>query len=439
MTMDWLYTFIALIGSVIALGAIGVPVAFAFMLVNFVAAYLLMGGIVGVQQVVSNASSSISAFSLVPIPMFMLMGELFFRTGLAPRVFDALDKLLGRIPGRLSFLTVGGGTLFAALSGSSLANTAMMGSLLVPNMVARQYKPKMIMGPIMGAGALAVLIPPSGLTVLFGSLSSIDIGSLLIAGVVPGLLMAALYCIVIVVQMWLDPDAAPAYAESHEPILARLWFAAKNILPMGVVIFAVIGLILLGVATPTEASAFGALSVIGLAIAYRCLTIPLLVKSFMGAMRSTAMLLLILLSSTTFAQVMAFSGASSQMVSFAMSFDLAPLTILVLMLLVLLILGMFMDQISMMMLTLPIYLPIAKTLGFDPIWFGMMQLIVIELGMLTPPFGLLLFVMMGSAPAGTTFGSVVRSVVPYVLVQIFVVILIMFVPQIATVLPSLMR
>ncbi len=437
--MDWLYTFIALIGSVVALGAIGVPVAFAFLLVNFVAAYFLMGGIVGVQQVVSNASSSISAFSLVPIPMFMLMGELFFRTGLAPRVFDALDKLLGRIPGRLSFLTVGGGTLFAALSGSSLANTAMMGSLLVPNMVARQYKPKMIMGPIMGAGALAVLIPPSGLTVLFGSLSNIDIGSLLIAGVVPGLLMAALYCLVIVVQMWIDPEAAPAYAESREPVLSRLWFAAKNILPMGVVIFAVIGLILLGIATPTEASAFGALSVIGLAIAYRCLTIPVLVKSFMGAMRSTAMLLLILLSSTTFAQVMAFSGASSQMVSFAMSFDLAPLTILVLMLLVLLVLGMFMDQISMMMLTLPIYLPIAKTLGFDPIWFGMMQLIVIELGMLTPPFGLLLFVMMGSAPAGTTFGSVVKSVVPYVLVQALVVTLIMFVPQIATGLPSLMR
>ncbi|WP_201836417.1 TRAP transporter large permease [Microvirga zambiensis] len=437
--MDWLYTFIALIGSVIALGAIGVPVAFAFLLVNFGAAFLLMGGLAGVQQVVSNASSSISIFSLVPVPMFMLMGELFFRTGLAPRVFDALDKLLGRIPGRLSFLTVGGGTLFAALSGSSLANTAMMGSLLVPNMVARQYKPKMIMGPIMGAGALAVLIPPSGLTVLYGSLSNIDIGSLLIAGVGPGLLMAVLYCVVIILQMWFDPEAAPAYAEAREPLASRLWFAAQNVLPMGVVIFAVIGLILLGVATPTEASAFGALSVIGLAAVYRRLTINVVVKSLMGAMRSTSMLLLILLSSTTFAQVMAFSGASSQMVSFAMSFDLAPFTILIMMLLVLLILGMFMDQISMMMLTLPIYLPIANTLGFDMIWFGMMQLIVIELGMLTPPFGLLLFVMMGSAPAGTTFGSVVKSVVPYVVVQIIVVALIMFIPPIATGLPSLMR
>lgn len=437
--MDWLITFVALIGSVIALGAIGLPVAFAFLLVNFGAAYLIMGGMVGVQQVASNAASSVSVFSLVPIPMFMLMGELFFRTGLAPRVFDALDGLLGRIPGRLSFLTVGGGTLFAALSGSSLANTAMMGSLLVPNMIARRYKPKMIMGPIMGAGALAVLIPPSGLTVLFGSLSGIDIGSLLIAGVLPGLLMAVLYCAVILGQLWLDPDAAPAFVEDRQPLRKRLWTAAVNVLPMGVVIFAVIGLILMGVATPTESSAFGALAVIGLALAYRKLTISALIDSLMGAMRSTSMLLLILISSTTFAQVMAFSGASSQMVGFAMSFDLSPLTILLLMLFVLLILGMFMDQISMMMLTLPIYLPIIKTLGFDPVWFGMLMLIVVELGMLTPPFGLLLFVMMGSAPPGTTFGSVVKSVIPYLAVQVLVVILIIALPQIATWLPSLMR
>jgi tripartite ATP-independent transporter DctM subunit len=244
---------------------------------------------------------------------------------------------------------------------------------------------------------------------------------------------------VILGQLWLDPDAAPSYVEDRQPFRKRLWTAAVNVLPMGVVVFAVIGLILMGVATPTESSAFGALAVIGLALAYRKLTLGALIDSLMGAMRSTSMLLLILISSTTFAQVMAFSGASSQMVGFAMSFDLSPLTILLLMLFILLILGTFMDQISMMMLTLPIYLPIIKTLGFDPVWFGMLMLIVIELGMLTPPFGLLLFVMMGSAPPGTSFGSVVRSVVPYIAVQVLVVVLIIAFPQIATWLPSLMQ
>jgi tripartite ATP-independent transporter DctM subunit len=437
--LDWMFTFVALIGSVIALGAIGVPVAFAFLLVNFGAAYLLMGGMAGVQQVVSNASSSISAFSLVPIPMFMLLGELFFRTGLATRVFDAIDGLLGRLPGRLSFVAVFGGTLFAGPSGSSLASTAMMGSLLVPNMMARRYKPKMAMGPIMGTGALAVLIPPSGLTVLFGSLANIDIASLLIAGTIPGLIMAALYCVVIIVQIWLDPKAAPAYAVDQEPLRSRLWHATKNLLPMVVVLFAVMGTIMMGLATPTESSAVGALAVIVLAIAYRCLTVGALIESFLGAMRSTAMLLLILLSSTTFAQVMAFSGASNQMVSFAMSFDLSPLALLFMMLFVLFILGMFMDQISMMMLTLPIYLPLVANLGFEPIWFGMLMLILVELGMLTPPFGMILFVMLGAAPKGTTFGAVVSAAIPYVLVQLVVVALIIFIPGIATWLPNLMK
>jgi tripartite ATP-independent transporter DctM subunit len=295
------------------------------------------------------------------------------------------------------------------------------------------------MGPIMGTGALAVLIPPSGLTVLFGSLANIDIASLLIAGTIPGLLMAALYCVVILVQIWLDPKAAPAYSVDQEPLLSRLWHAAKNLLPMVVILFAVMGTIIMGLATPTESSAVGALAVIVLAIMYRCLTLGALIESFVGAMRSTAMLLLILLSSTTFAQVMAFSGSSNQMVSFAMSFDLPPLAILFMMLFVLFILGMFMDQISMMMLTLPIYLPLVANLGFEPIWFGMLMLILVELGMLTPPFGMILFVMLGAAPKGTTFGAVVSAAMPYVLVQLVVVALIILIPEIATWLPNLMK
>ena len=437
--MDWAYTFALFVGSVLFLGGFGMPVAFAFLTVNLVSAYIVMGGFFGVIQAVSNTSASIASFTLVPVPMFIIMGELFFRTGLAPRVFDALDLLFGRLPGRLSYLTVGGGTIFSALSGSSMANTAMMGSLLVPNMVERKYKSHMIMGPIMAAGGLAVLIPPSGLAVLLGSLANIDIGRLLIAGVVPGLMLAALYALVIYLQVRLDPGAAPSYEVQSIPLLRRLGIVALNILPMGLVVFAVIGMIVLGLATPTESSAFGVLSVLILAALYRKLTWAAIADTLMSSLKTTTMLLLIIMGSATFSQVLAFSGASSSMVNWATGFDAAPLTILFVMLVVLMVLGMFMDQISMLMLSLPVFLPVAAALQFDSIWFGMLVLLALEISLLTPPFGLLLFVMMGAAPPGSSLGTVIRAALPYLACQIALVLLIVAFPAIATWLPSTME
>jgi len=436
--MGWQEAALLLLGGIVALMALGVPVAFAFLAINIVGVLIFMGGMAGVDQLVDNMSGAITTFTLVPVPLFMIMGELFFHTGLARRVFDALDKCLGGIPGRLSYLTVGGGTLFATLSGSSMANAAMLGSLMMPEMLKRGYKKHMIMGPILATGGLAMIIPPSTLAVLLGSLARIDVGALLIAGIVPGLILAISYVVIIRLAILRDPDAAPGYEATRAPLAEIVRAFLVNVAPMGLIVFSVIGLILLGWATPTESAAFGVLSVVVLALIYRVLTWDALVKALTGALSVTAMMFLIIVGSSTFSQVLAFSGATSGLLAFATGFDVGPVTMLLAMLLTLIVLGMFMDQLSMMMLTLPIFMPLIAAMGLEPIWFGVVMLLALELSLATPPFGMLLFLMVGVGPPGTTLGEVARAALPYVAATLAVIALLVAFPGIALWLPGLM-
>jgi tripartite ATP-independent transporter DctM subunit len=346
---------------------------------------------------------------------------------------------MGRVPGRLCYLTIGGGTIFAALSGSSMANTAMLGSLMVPEMLRRGYHPSMAMGPIMGTGALAMIIPPSGLAVLLGSLARIDIGGLLIAGILPGLILACMYVAIVAVRVKLDPSLAPGYEVAPSSGREKLRSLAVDVSPMGFIVFCVVGLMILGWATPTESAAFGALSVVALAGLYRALSWQVIVKSLRGTIAVTGMLLLIIFASSTFSQLLAFSGASSGLIAWATGFKIPPLAMLAVMFAIMLVLGCFMDQVSMMMLTLPIFMPIAAQYGFDPIWFGIILLLSLEIGLLTPPFGLILFVMLGVAPPGTTIRQVVSAALPFIACPILLVVLLVFVPGIATLLPSVMK
>ncbi|MEO4001426.1 TRAP transporter large permease [Mesorhizobium sp. CAU 1732] len=437
--MEWYEATLLMVGGLLVLMLSGMPVAFAFLTINVVGVYIFMGGMVGIDQLVANASTSVTSFALVPVPLFLIMGELLFHTGLAFRVFDALDKCLGGIKGRLSYLTVGGGTIFATLSGSSMANTAMLGTTLMPDMIKRGYKPHMIMGPILATGGLAMIIPPSSLAVLLGSLGRIDVGALLIAGLLPGLILAVLYAITIRIQIAIDPDAAPGYAAERAPAREIIRGLIVDVLPMGLVIFAVIGLILLGWATPTESAAFGALSVVILAICYRVLTWEAIVKAMRGTLAVSVMMMTIIVGSTTFSQILAFSGASSGLIAFATNFDVSAYMMLFMMFLVLLLLGMFMDQLSIMMLTLPIFMPIAALYSFDPVWFGVIMLLALELSLVTPPFGLLLFVMVGVSPKGTTIGDAARASFPYICCTLLLAVVIAIFPQIALWLPSMMR
>jgi tripartite ATP-independent transporter DctM subunit len=435
--MEWWLAAILMLGMVIGLMALCVPVAFAFLIANIIGAWIFMGGWVGIEQLAANAGEAVSSFVLVTVPMFVLMGNLFFHSGIALKIIETLDRSMGKANGRLSYISVMCGTIFAALSGSNMANTAMIGGLLLPQMEKRNYARHMSIGPIIGSGGLALLIPPSTLAVLLGSIAQINIADLLLAGMVPGLVLAVLYTVTIWLQVRRNPAAAPAYDVETASTLEKLGMIAAYILPMSLVVFAVVGFILLGIATPSEAAAFGVLSVLILSACYGRLSGEMVLKSVEGTLRVTVMVFFIILASKTFSQILAFSGATSGLIRWATDFEFSPLVMLLVMFGVLLVLGMFVDAISMMLLTIPIFFPIATALGFDPIWFGLIMLLAIEMSGTTPPFGLLLFVMQGVAPRGTTYWQIAHAAVPYLVCDLILLVLLIALPGLALWLPSL--
>ncbi|MFW8565043.1 TRAP transporter large permease [Orrella sp. 11846] len=437
--MEWYFALGFLLGLIIIFMLIGMPIAFSFLSANLIGAWVFMGGSNGIIQVLNNGFGALSSFSLVPIPLFLLMGELFFRTGLGMRMFGAVDVLMGQVPGRLSYVTVVGGTGFATVSGSSMGSTALLGSVLVPEMVKRGYKKHMSIGPIMGTGGLAIIIPPSALAVLLATLAKIDVGALLVAGVVPGFVLAGLYIVLIWVQTRLDPQAAPVYGVPRVASLKKVFIFLRDVLPMVAVMAVVVVMLMFGWATPSESAAFGALGVVSLAFLYRCMTWKAFFASIEGALKVTLMAFMIVLGSATFSQLLAFSGGSSGLISWATSFDLSPVLMLLAIFAVLIVLGTFMEQISIMMLTVPFFFPLAAKLGFDPIWFGVVVLLSLEISFTTPPFGLLLFVMKGVAPAGTSMKEIYIAAIPYILCSMFMVALLIMFPSLATWLPNMLQ
>lgn len=437
--IPWYQSGGLLIGLILFLMAIRMPAAFAFLMANLIGMMVFVGGEIGLKQLMANATTAVTTFTLLPVPLFLLMGELFFRTGIAVRVFEVFDTLLGRLPGRLAYLTVGGGAVFAALSGSSIANTAMLGSTMLPEMNRRGYRPSLSMGPIIATGGLAIMIPPSALAVLLGATANVDIGRLLIAGIVPGLMLATAYALVIATILRLDPGAAPSYPVAPMPLGEKIRLAVVNLVPMLGVIFMVVGLIVLGIATPSESAAFGVLGVLVVAAMFRALSWKAIYESLRGAVQVSGMVFLIILGSSTFSQILALSGASSGMLAAVNGANLAPLGVLLAMLGILLLFGMLMESVSIIMLTVPIFFPLATTLGFDPVWFAILVLLMLEISLATPPFGMALFVLLGVAPAGTRLADVVRASVPYIVAALAITALLTAFPALVTFLPDSMR
>jgi tripartite ATP-independent transporter DctM subunit len=436
--VEWWLILTIIFGALLLLLGLGVPVAFAFLMINLAGAALLQGGTGGFQQLIHSIYGSVTSFSLLPIPLFVLMGEILWQTNIAARALTALDRLLGRVPGRLSLLTVLSGTIFAALSGSTIANTAMLGSLLLPDLKRRGYADDLSMGAIMASGALAMLIPPSALAVIFAVIAKISIGKVLVALIAPGLLLAAIYALYIMARAKLDPAAAPSYevkpASTREKLMGLLLYVA----PLSFVVFMVIGVMFIGVATPTEAAAFGCVGSIMLAAAYRDLTWKRFRDSIEGTLRISAMMLVIMACAIGFSQLLAYSGGSRGLLEYVMSFDASPIVLLILMQLILLVLGCFMEQIAIMLITLPIFMPIIKAAGIDPIWFAVVCLINLEVALLTPPFGLLLFVMKGAVPS-VKMQQVYRAAMPFIIIDIAVIGLLIAFPGLATVFAGLVR
>ena len=434
----WEAAALLLLGGSTVLLFMGIPVAFTFLAVNLIGAWLYLGGTVGIGQIVRNSVVAVSNFSLTPIPLFVLMGEILFHTGLALKVIEGIERLIRQVPGRLAVVAVVAGTVFSAISGSTIATTAMLGSLMLPVMLARGYNPAMATGPIMAIGAVDMLIPPSALTVLLGSLSGISISKLLIGGVVPGLILSVAFVGYIVARVLINPKLAPASPIEERHGWAKYELLVLYVIPLISIFVVVIGAMSGGLATPTEFAALGAIATMALAAAYRVLTLKALAASLKGTVMISAMILFIILGATTFSQILSFSGATEGIVSSIMGQGLSPGAILAGMLLLLIFLGVFVDQVSMMLITLPVFMPIVQRLDFDLIWFGVLYLICMQLGLLLPPHGLLLMTMRGVAPPQVTMGDIFRAVVPYVAMSLLLLALILALPAVATWLPALL-
>jgi tripartite ATP-independent transporter DctM subunit len=434
--MDWPLAALLLLGGVSLLMLLGIPVALAFLGVNIVGAIVFLGGEPGLRQLIRNSVASVTSFSLTPIPLFILMGEVLFHTGLALKAIEAVDGVVRRVPGRLAVVAIIAGTIFSAISGSTIATTALLGSLLLPEMLKRGYEPRFAMGPIMGIGGVDMLIPPSALAVLLGSLAGISIAKLLVAGILPGLVMSALFIGYIVLRAWLTPSLAPT-DDRPRVFGAAAWRPlAIYVFPLVLIFAAVVAAMSAGWATPTEAAAIGAAATIAVALLYRSLTWRTLRDALIGTAGISGVILFIIIGATAFSQILNFSGATGGLVSFVTGQRLSEFAVLGAMIAILLFLGCFVDQVSMMLITLPFYMPLVQLYGFDLVWFGVIYLICMQLGLLTPPFGLLLFTMKSVAPKGITMQQVSAAALPYVAIGLLVLALVVAIPGLATWMPA---
>ena len=297
----------------------------------------------------------------------------------------------------------------------------------------------MTLGPILGSGGLAIMIPPSGLAVLLGALGQISVGNILIAILIPGLLMAGLYATYIIGRCQLQPSIAPVYEVTPTPLRQKILAGVRYIMPLGLIIFMVLGLIFLGVATPTEAAATGAIGTFILVALYRRLNWAVVKKSVSGTVQITVMMFIIITGAKTFSQILAFTEATRGLAEFATGLPVAPIIIIIAMQVIVLVMGMLMDITSIMMITLPIFVPVVQSLGFDPVWFAVIFLLNMEMATTSPPFGLTLFVMKGVAPADTTMGDIYRAALPFLGLDLIAMTLIIAFPALALWLPGLMN
>jgi tripartite ATP-independent transporter DctM subunit len=430
--MEWYYVIAIVLVPLLILMTMGLPIAFSFFAINLVGSYILLGGLNGVEQLVLNTVDSLSSFTLVPIALFMIMGEAMFQSRIAVDLMDTLDKWFGRLRGRLAFMAVGGGVLFSTLTGNSMGSIALLGSSLVPEMEKRGYKKPMSLGPILGSAGLAIMIPPSSLAVVLGVVADLSIGRILIGIIVPGLLMALLYAIYIYVRCTIQPDIAPSFDVPPVPLKEKINATVVNILPLGLVVFSVVGVIFMGLATPSEAAATGAAATLLLAALKRRLSWTVFSKTMFGSANISVMVLLIVSGAVAFSQLLAFTGATFGMVDAIISLDVSNDVIILMMIASVIFLGMFMGPLPIMLITLPIFIPVVIQFGYDPIWFAAMYLVAIETGATSPPLGAALFVMKAVAPKGTTMNEIYRAAMPFIICDLLAIAILFVFPSLVT-------
>jgi tripartite ATP-independent transporter DctM subunit len=435
--MEWWLLLIIWFGALVLLMATGIPVAFAFLAVNIGALFIVTGGPIGLVLLTGSISDSVTKFTFIAVPMFFLMGAVLHQSGSFTLIIDAVDKWIGKVRGRLLYVSLGAGTAFAALSGAGVADTALLGTTLYPQMERQGYSRRLSLAVIFNAGLLAAIIPPSGLAVLVGSIAGVSIGKLLLAGFFPGIMMATIYMLFITIRIIRNPSLAPAYDAPPSSFSEKL-IALLKLLPFIVVFFMVMGFILLGITTPSEAAATGAVGAIITTIIYRRFTFGVFSRALRDTVRIGAMIFLIIAGSSAFSQTLALSGTTRNFFGFIADLPVPAYVILVLMLAAVLFMGLFMAQISIMLVAIPIFIPIVNGLGFDPIWFWLLYLIASMIGAETPPFGLALFVMKGVAPH-VPISEIYKAAIPFVFLDLMALGILILIPEIATWLPNQLR
>jgi tripartite ATP-independent transporter DctM subunit len=313
----------------------------------------------------------------------------------------------------------------------------LLGTMLLPEMQRRGYRTPMSIGPILASGGLAMMIPPSSLAVILAAIGKLSIGKLLIGALLPGLIMAGLYLGYIMLRCRLQPELTPPYDVERVPLMEQIVGVVRYLLPLGLIVFLVTGVIVIGVATPTEAAALGCFGSLVLAAAYRQLNYTTLKKALTGTVQISVMMFAILANALAFSQVLAYSGATRGLLEFVGALDVSPIVLVAAMNVVVIILGMFMEQVAIMLIMLPLFLPIINSLGLDPIWFGVLMLINLQMALTTPPFGLLLFVMKGVAPPETSMKQIYLSGMPFLACDTAALAIVLLVPATVTFLPNL--
>ncbi|MEQ8928589.1 MAG: TRAP transporter large permease [Silicimonas sp.] len=421
------------VGILLLLLAVGVPVALSLGIAGAVGLYAF-GGMPIMMGILGTApSSAIDTYEFVTIPMFLLMAEFMIVSGISSTLFNSIATWTGRVPGGLGVATALTGAAFGAISGSSTAAAATLSTTSVPSMIRHGYDPRFASGIASISGTLAMLIPPSVAIIFYGLLSGTSVARLLIAGILPGMLVALVVVFTIWVMLWRDPALAPQRAHSSFKEKVQSLGVAG---PFAGLFMLVTGLIYLGIATPVEASALGALGAMVFAMIARRLTFRSMMQSLINAAVTSAMIGLIVVCAQIFGYFVTVTQITQNLVGFVSGLELPVFVIVGFVVLLYLVLGCFLDQISILILTIPIVLPVMTSLGFDPIWFGIVVILIAEVGMVTPPVGLNVFIV--AKKTGQPVEAVFAGVWPHVLAHILLIIALIAFPQIILWLPETM-
>ncbi|MBY0323035.1 MAG: TRAP transporter large permease subunit [Reyranella sp.] len=428
-----LLTLILVVSLAVMLMA-GQWTAFALGICGVLVLYLSKGmlGLTALSSVVWNNANS---YILIAVPMFLLMGEIILRSGVSSYFYRGVVVLLGRLPGGLLHANIASCAVFSAVSGSSVATAATVGTVAIPEMLSRGYEPKTVFGSLAAGGTLGILIPPSIVMVLYGALVEESIARLFMAGVVPGLLMAGIFMVFIAVLLLMKPSYAPPRDAASGKSRAS---EAVHVFPVLGLLVVVLGSIYSGIATPTEASALGAAGAIVLALGYRSFTRKVFTESLMATVKTTCMVALIIICAQILSTALTYSGVSRTVSEWVMGLGLGKWQFFVALVVLYLVLGCFVDGVSMIYMTLPVLLPVVKAFGFDLVWFGVILTVLIELGQITPPVGLNLFTI-HAISGGAKFSEVAAGSTPYVGLMLLVILLLCLWPEIALWLPTTMR